>query len=119
MDASLFDGGASWLLGLAVFVAVVVGNAGIWMSARKAGLRGMGTFTMIRVAGLEKWKIPWYALTLGPALLLVVPFAIARRFGKGRLFGLGLLFLPFVFFPILGFGKATCSPVAVPGSARS
>lgn len=38
-------------------------------------------------------------------LCLVVPFRLARVFGAGFGFGLGLLFLPAVFMLILGFGS--------------
>jgi arginine exporter protein ArgO len=48
--------------------------------------------------------------------MVSVPFGIARRFGKGRLFGVGAMVLPFVFFPILGFGVARYSPVTTPES---
>jgi hypothetical protein len=58
-----------------ILVAVIVGSAGIWMTAQKAGLSGLGavaphrsTFLMIRMAGLENWKIPRIALLLGPFL---------------------------------------------------
>ena len=116
-----------------VLVAVIVMGAGIWMTAHKAGLSGFdsvaphrSTILMIRMAGLEDWKIPRVALLLGPLLpflICLVPFGIARQFGKGRLFGLGLLLMPFVFFPILGFGNARYSPAlrpeaTVPRTAR-
>jgi hypothetical protein len=101
------------LLLVGVLVAVILGNAGIWKTFEKAGLRGADalnpisfTNTMIQMAGLKRWKIPLWALPLGPLLMVRIPFGIARRFDKGRLFGLGLLVLPFVFFPILGFGRA-------------
>ena len=107
-----------------ILVAVIVMGAGMWMTAQKAGLSGLGavaphrsTILMIRMVGLENWKIPRIALLLGPFLpflICLVPFGIARQFGKGRLFGLGLLLLPFVFFPILGFGSATYSPASRP-----
>jgi hypothetical protein len=32
--------------------------------------------------------------------------AVAANFGKGTGFVLGLIFLPFIFYPILGFGDA-------------
>ncbi len=110
-----------------VLVAVIVMGAGIWMTAQKAGLSGFdslaphrSTILMIRMAGLEDWKIPRIALLLGPFLpflICLVPFGIARQFGKGRLFGLGLLLLPFVFFPILGFGSARYEPASRPEAA--
>jgi hypothetical protein len=31
---------------------------------------------------------------------------LAKSFGKGALFTLGLVFLPFIFFPVLAFGDA-------------
>jgi hypothetical protein len=40
-------------------------------------------------------------------LLIVVSIDAARKFGKGVGFGLGLAFLGFGFYPILGFGEAT------------
>jgi hypothetical protein len=32
--------------------------------------------------------------------------ALAGRFGKGVGFVVGMIFLPFIFYPILGFGPA-------------
>ncbi|WP_278321357.1 DUF5684 domain-containing protein [Lacrimispora amygdalina] len=31
---------------------------------------------------------------------------MANSFGKGKMFGLGLIFLPFIFYPILAFGSS-------------
>ncbi len=42
---------------------------------------------------------------------IVLPTSSEKSIWRdGYLFGLGLLVLPFVFFPILGFGSATYSP---------
>jgi Family of unknown function (DUF5684) len=37
----------------------------------------------------------------------IVSIGIAENFGRSALFGIGLLFLPFIFYPILGLGDAT------------
>jgi hypothetical protein len=37
---------------------------------------------------------------------IVVAFNVAKAYGKGAGTGLGLIILPFIFFPILGFGSA-------------
>ena len=43
-------------------------------------------------------------VTLG--LWLLASYALAGKFGKSRAFAIGLIVLPFVFFPILAFGDA-------------
>lgn len=37
---------------------------------------------------------------------VLLSVSVAQSFGKDTGFGIGLLFLPYVFYPILGFGKA-------------
>ena len=32
---------------------------------------------------------------------------LAQKYGKSAAYGLGLVFLPFIFIPMLGFGSAT------------
>ena len=39
-------------------------------------------------------------------IAILVCIAFAGKFGKGAGFGLGLVFLPFIFYPLLGFGDA-------------
>ena len=38
--------------------------------------------------------------------MMMMTHYVAKSFGKGFGFSLGLIFLPFVFYPILGFGDA-------------
>ena len=37
---------------------------------------------------------------------IILCLDVAKRFGKGGGFAVGLILLPFIFFPILGFGSA-------------
>lgn len=37
-------------------------------------------------------------------VMIMLYFKLAKVFGRGMGFGFGLLFLPFIFLPILGFG---------------
>ncbi len=39
-------------------------------------------------------------------MAIILTVDLAKSFGKGVGFALGLIFLPFVFFPMLGFGSA-------------
>ncbi len=57
----------------------------------------------------------WYVLLLFVPIvnIFVVIFtmiALAGKFGRGMGFGLGLAFLPFIFFPILAFREPATQP---------
>ncbi|MBK8804572.1 MAG: hypothetical protein IPN71_21420 [Fibrobacteres bacterium] len=61
---------------------------------------------MFEVSGV---KMPWwYALIplLNIYAFLMVSLGIAKKFGKSDAFGIGLLLVPFVFYPMIGFGSA-------------
>lgn len=106
---------------LAVIVAVIAGG---WKMFQKAGQPGWAvivpiynTIKMLQIAGRPVW---WLLLMFVPLVNLVVgvivALDIAKAFGKGTGFGLGLLFLSVIFVPILGFGDAQYQGPA--GSAR-
>ncbi len=100
---------------LLVQVAIVVlAIAGMWATFAKAGQPGWGAivpfynmYLMCKVAGRPGW---WIVLMFIPLVNIIV-FAIvmidmAKSFGKGSGFGIGLWLLSFIFFPVLGFGSA-------------
>ena len=66
-------------------------------------------------AGKPGW---WLILLFIPIVNIVISIlaiaGLAKNFGKGVGFILGLIFLPIIFFPILGFGSAKYSPVVTP-----
>jgi hypothetical protein len=49
-------------------------------------------------------------------IFIIISIDIAKNFGKGVGFGLGLAFLGFIFYPVLGFGSATYQGPAAPAS---
>ena len=54
---------------------------------------------------------------LGLIMSIVMFIEVAKAFGKGAAYGLGLVLLPFIFFPLLGFGKTTYrGPVREPNN---
>jgi hypothetical protein len=62
---------------------------------------------MIKVAGKPGWWLILYFIPIVDLIIyIMVVHGIARAFGKGDGFTVGLIFLPFIFLPILGFGKA-------------
>lgn len=111
-----------WLL---VIIAVL---AGVWKTFTKAGQPGIlsiipfvNIYIMLKIAGRPGW---WLILFLIPLVNLIIGIImyidLAKSFGKGAGFGLGLLFLGFIFFPILGFGSATYQgPAAAPGGGEA
>ena len=103
------------VMGLIYLAVVVLVIAGGWKMFVKAGKPGWGIIIpiynqilMIDIAGRPLW---WIILMFIPVVNLVVciivSIDIAKKFGKGTGFGVGLTFLPFIFMPMLGFGDAT------------
>lgn len=66
-------------------------------------------FAMNGVFWLSKvvtWLLGLAVIISGIIYIFILPFRVAKMFGKGFWFGLGLLFLPVIFYPILAFGNA-------------
>ena len=104
-----FGGPTETIIALAILALQV---ASLWVIFRKAGEPGWAAvipiynlFVLVRVAGFSWW---WFLLLWIPILNLIavfaIPFGLSRRFGHGAAFGLGLLFLPLIFYPVLAFG---------------
>jgi hypothetical protein len=63
-------------------------------------------FVLVIISGKPWW---WGLLLFIPIVnivfIFIVHIALARRFGQGVVFGLGLVLVGIVFFPLLAFGK--------------
>lgn len=86
--------------------------AGMWMVFAKADHAGWkaiipiyNLYVMLRIGENAWW---WLVLLLIPIVnvyaLYKIHAGVARAFGRGIGFGLGLTFLGVLFFPLLGFG---------------
>ena len=107
----------SLVLGVLMIVA-------IWMIFKKAGKPGWAAivpfyniYTMYEITWGSGWRflmllIPIYNIILG----IQTQVKLAKAFGKGGGFAVGLIFLPYVFYPILAFDGSTY--LGVPGSGR-
>ena len=64
----------------------------------------------VLVVGVAQLSLLWCVLLLIPPVQIIaailVNVEVAKRFGRSEAFGLGLALLGFVFYPILGFGRA-------------
>ena len=117
--ASVFSIFGNLTLVVVILAWAVVEIIGMWRVFEKAGKPGWGAiipfynvYLLCKIAGRPGW---WWALGLIPlvggiiwfVLSAIVSLDIARNFGKGAGFGVGLWLLGFIFYPILGFGDAT------------
>lgn len=103
-------GGIVLLLFQLLLAAIQI--SGMWMVFKKAGHAGWKAiipiynfYIMLRIGENAWW---WLVLVFIPILNLYALYKIhagvARAFGRGIGFGLGLTFLGILFFPLLGFG---------------
>jgi hypothetical protein len=114
---SQYSSGPGPVAGIVYLAILVLMVVSLWKVFAKAGLPGWGVlvpfynlYLMVKLAGRPGW---WTILLFVPLANIVVDVVLcvetARRFGKGTGFGVGLFFLPFVFFPMLAFGEARYS----------
>ena len=97
---------------------VILLIAGVWKTLSKAGQPGftaiipfVNWFFIAMAAGLPAWwgllmLIPFFNIFIG----IYIYIMLAQRFGRGAGTVLGLFFLPFIFWPLLGFGSAKWTP---------
>jgi hypothetical protein len=108
---------------IALFVIVAM-----WKVFTKAGRPGWAAIIPIynmyvwcKIVGRPGW---WVILMLIPLVNIIVGIMVcidmAKSFGKGVGFGIGIALLGIIFLPILGFGSAQYQgPSAAPGLAVS
>ena len=103
------------LIALTTYAAVILFLViGMWKVNTKAGQPGWACLipiynfiVLIQIAGRPLW---WIILMFIPCVSLLAYAAvcidIAKSFGKGAGFGIGMCLLSPIFFPILGFSAA-------------
>ncbi len=112
------SGGTLLILLYLAFMIFIL--AAFWKVFVKAGQPGWAclipiynAYIMLKIAGRPGW---WLILYLVPLVNIVIAILvsvdIARKFGRGVGFGIGLILLGFIFYPILGFGSATYNAAA-------
>jgi Family of unknown function (DUF5684) len=118
-DAAAGGIGAIGLLIYAALIALYI--AASWKIFTKAGRSGwlslipiVNTVVLCRIAGKSGW---WFLLLLIPVVNVVfgimLMLELSKAFGHGAGFALGLLFLSFIFWPILAFGSSQYQARAV------
>jgi hypothetical protein len=93
---------------------VVVMVAALWKIFEKAGEPGWAAIVplynliiILKIIGKPLW---WIVLFVVPCVNIVaavlLAVELAKVFGKGIGFAIGMIVMPFIFYPILGFGSA-------------
>ena len=99
---------------------IILMIAAMWAVFKKAGEPGWAALipiynimVLLKIAGKPMW---WVILMLIPfvniIVLIIAIVGLARNFGKGAGFALGLVFLAPIFYPILAWGDAQYQPQA-------
>ena len=100
--SALYFGGIVLLIGAYWQIYVKAGEPG-WASL----IPIYNAYVLLRIAGKPGW---WLILLFIPVVNIVVAvmacLGLAQAFGKGTGFTIGLILLPFIFIPILGFSDA-------------
>lgn len=99
---------------------IVLMIASLWRIFTKAGKPGWAAIipiynvvVMLQIAGKPIWWIIGLFIPIINFIVAVLmTVALAKVFGKGIGFAIGLLLLGFIFYPILAFGSATYTPPA-------
>lgn len=93
---------------LAIFVLTLISLAKIFKKANRSGISAIIPFynflVLLEITNLPKW---YFILLLIPGVNIIfevfIMTQLARLFRKSKFFGLGLTFLPFIFYPVLAF----------------
>jgi hypothetical protein len=91
--------------------------ASMWKVFTKAGEPGWASIVpiyniivLLKIAQKPGW---WLVLMLIPGVNAIVgiilALSLAKSFGRGAGFGVGLAFLPMIFYPVLAFGDSRYS----------
>jgi len=99
---------------LFILVIWVISIAGMWKTFEKAGKPGWAAIIpiyniviMLEIVGKPMIWILWLII---PCVNIVFSIwltnLVSKSYGKSEGFTIGLIFLPFIFWPILGFGDA-------------
>lgn len=91
-----------------------------WKVFEKAGQPGWAAivpiYNLYVLTQIARREILWFILLLIPGVgivaFILVSIDIARKFGQSQGFGVGMGLLPFIFYPMLGFGSAQYNPNA-------
>ncbi|MBM4157556.1 MAG: signal peptidase I [Ignavibacteria bacterium] len=100
------------ILAVIAIIFIILYVIGGWKMFKKAGKPGyailvpyVDLWIILEIIGRPYWWIFLYMI-IAPIIWIIISIDIAKSFGKSIGFGIGIIFLPFIFIPIIGLGKA-------------
>ncbi len=104
-------GAIFWIIYLAIFIVII---AAVWKVFVKAGKPGWAAIVpiynvivLLEIVGRPLWSVLLFFIPIVNFIVAIIVYIdLAKSFGKSAAFGIGLLFLGIIFYPILGFGDA-------------
>ena len=129
--AQTYDNGGSGLfsgVGLFLWLALVVLYiAGGWKVFEKAGEAGWkfiipiyNLYILLKIVGRPGWWLILYFIPFVNIVILIIVWVdLSKSFGHGVGFAIGLIFLPYIFLLILGFGSDRYLGPAASGGASA
>lgn len=104
--------GIYYVIGLVVGIIMLVAMWKLFVKADRPGWGAIIPFYNFYLLFDIAWgKGVMFLLMLVPCVGLIfyyiALFKLAQAYGKGAGFGVGMIFLPFIFMPILAFGDST------------
>ena len=109
---SEFEMSTTFIVLCLAVIAVMI--ASMWKVFEKAGKPGWAAIVpiynlivLLEIVGRPAW---WFLLMLIPLVnlvfLIILTIDVAKSFGKDVGFGIAMLIVPIIMYPILGFGDA-------------
>lgn len=105
----------AWVISMAITVLIIVSMWKVFTKAGKPGWAAIipiyNTVVLFQISGLNPWLlllyiVPFVNFIAIPVLMILANVKLAKAFGKGGGFAVGLIFLNAIFMPILAFSDA-------------
>lgn len=108
------SGAVGFITFLVIAAVTVFEIAALWQVFTKAGKPGWAAIipiynTIVLLEIVDKpiwWIILFFIPFVNIVAIILVYLELAKVYGRSSGFGIGLILLPYVFIPILGFGDA-------------
>ena len=106
------------IFAILMLISVIIQAIALWKIFEKAGKPGWAAivpiysqWVLLELVGFPGWLsllwlVPYVGQVAPLAINVIIAVKLPEKFGKKSTYAIGLILLPFIFYPMLGFGKA-------------